>query len=103
MSLITLMALGLPFTPIINWAAFAVCFFAARRKRGIRALIHMRWVSFGIALMSTGLAVLAVAFFDWPFPFSVGPEMFAALIALPMYLLSAINVVFLVMTVRGSW
>lgn len=100
MTLVDVLAAGLPVTLLVNWPVFAVCAYVARQHPGIRTLIDRRWVSLGIAVASTGLTILAVAYFGH---FSLGRETSALLLAVPVYVLTSVNAVFLWLTARGKW
>jgi hypothetical protein len=95
---VLLLALAVSFA--INWITFAVVWLVARQHRDIRALNDRRWISFGIALGTTGLVVLGINYYA-RIPF--GPVLNTLLLVVPIYVLTAVNVVFLVLTARGRW
>jgi hypothetical protein len=99
-NLIDLLALGLIVAFFIDWSAFAVVFAVERRNRGIRTLTDRKWASLGIALGSSALVVLSVAYYLHA---NVGPTLGTVLLVVPVYVLSLVNVVFLYLTARGKW
>lgn len=100
MTLIDILAAGLPLTLLVNWPVFAVCFIVARQHPGIRTLIDRRWLSFVIALSTTGLTILVLAYFGG---YRLDGNMTALILAAPAYLFTAINAVFVYLTWRGRW
>jgi len=95
-----LLMAGLILTPLVNWPVFFLLFHAARTNPGIRSLIHMRWLSFGIGLLTSVFAVLVTARL---LSINLAPEVSTFLVAAPVYLMTAINGVFLWLTLRGRW
>ena len=100
MSLVALLGLLLFPCLVINWATFVLFVAIARAHRGIRAIIDRRWLSLGIAILNTAFALLALSYF-WRL--SLGPEINALLLASPVYVLTAVNVIALVLTWRRGW
>lgn len=100
MTLLDLLAAGVPTTLLVNWPVFAVCAYVAHRHPGSRTLIDRRWVSLAIALGSTALTMVVIAYFGHV---SLGRDMTAVLLALPVYALTCVNAIFLWLTARGKW
>ena len=100
MSLVDVLAAGLPVTMLVNWPVFLVCAYVARRHPGIRTLVDRRWVSLGIAVSSTALTIVAIAYFGH---LSLGSNVLALLFSVPIYLLTAVNTVFAYLTWKGDW
>jgi hypothetical protein len=97
--MIEVMAAGLPVTAAINWATWA----ALRRLAAPgepRSLQDRRWVALGIALLSTSLTGLGIAYLVGR---PIAPEIFAALLVAPVYALTAVNLVWLWLTYTGRW
>ena len=100
MSLVDVLAGGLPLTAIVNWLTFGVAAVAARRHPDVRSLTDRFWLSLGIAVLSTSLVILALTYF---IRLSLGLEINALLLSAPVYALTAVNLVFLYLTMRGRW
>ena len=100
MTLIDLLAAGLILPFVVNWLAFVVVAYVERQHPGSKTLTDRRWLSLGIAGASTALGVLAVSYFA---RITVDAPVFALLLTVPLYSLTAVNVVFLTLTARGKW
>lgn len=100
MSLVSLLALLLFPCLLINWATFVLFAVIARRYTDVRAILDRRWLSLGIAVANSGLAILAISYF-WRL--QLGPELNALLLTVPVYALTIVNVVALWLTWRRSW
>lgn len=100
MTIVDLLALGVFVTLAINWLTVLVVAAAEHRHPGIKTLTDRRWVSLGIAALSTTFAILAVSFLSRQ---SLGPLVNVLLLTGPVYALTAINVVFLWLTWKGRW
>lgn len=98
--MVHILAYTLPLTLFVNWPAFGIVALVAHRKPGIRALIDRRWLSLGIALLSTTFSVLAFGFFAHV---EFGAVIYSLLLTAPVYVLTAVNAVFLWLTIRGKW
>lgn len=99
MSLLDGLALALFPCLVVNWGTFAM-FALIGRARPSNPATDRFWLSLGIAVANSALALLAVSYF-WRL--SLGPEFNALLLTLPVFALTAVNVAALWLTWRRGW
>lgn len=100
MTIIDLLALGMFVTLAVNWVTVTVIGVTERRHPDIKTLTDRRWVSLGIAALSTALSLLAVSYLTRQ---SFGPVVNVLLLTVPTYALTLVNVAFLWLTWKGRW